>query len=98
MGELIDGVELHVCASAPKNATRQLKEFRILLPRKRTATTRRRYESELEKFLQSAPYLRGAAWRYLTPRAAVALQRSAKAIKQADRILSSMKKHRAQTQ
>ena len=91
MGDLIDGVEQQVSASAPKSATKQLKEFRSLLGRQRTAAARQHFESELEKFLQSAPHLRGAAWRHLTPMAVAALQRSAKALEEADHILSSRK-------
>ena len=92
MGDLIDGVERQVSASAPKSATKQLKDFRSLLGRQRTVAARQSFENKLEEFLQSAPHLRGAAWRHLTsPLAVAALQRSAKTLKEADRILGSRK-------
>ena len=91
MGDLIDGVELQVSASAPKSATKQLKDFRGLVGSQRTAAARQSFENKLEEFLQSAPYLRGAVWRHLTPLAVAALQRSAKTLKEADRILASRK-------
>ena len=96
--DLIDGVEQHVCASAPKSATTRLRQFRVLLPRARTPAARRLYERKLETFLQSAPYLRRAARRHLTPKAAAALKRSGKALEQADRLLKLSKERRAQAQ
>jgi len=96
MGDLIDGVEKQLCASAPKTITKQLKEFRSLLGSQRTAAARQRFDSKLEEFLQSAPPLRGAAWRYLTPLANAALHPS-KTLKEADRILSFRKINRAKS-
>jgi hypothetical protein len=95
MGDLIDGVEQQVSASAPKSATK-LKEFRSLVSSQRTAAARQHFESKLEEFLQSAPHLRDAAWRHLTPIADAALQRSAKALKEADQILTARRMSRQQ--
>jgi len=90
---LLDGVEKQLRPSAPKRARARLAEFRALAPAVRTTSDRRRYEVKLERFLQSAPYLRGAARRYLTPRAVAALHAATDAIKLAS---ATLRKYRAQ--
>src|SRR5205814_7532862 len=87
--DLIDGVEQHLCTSAPKGAHAQLREFRRRVSGVRTAQVRQRYERTLERFLQSAPYLRGAARRYLVPQAVALLKSSRETMKRSALFLAS---------
>ena len=84
---LIDGIERQLRSSTPKRARARLAEFRALVPTVRTTSDRRRYEVELEKLLQSASYFRGAAWRYLTPKAVAALHAATDVLKLASSVL-----------
>ena len=91
--DLIDGVEQHLCASAPKKAKEQLREFRKQSREARTAKAHALYERKLNRFLESAPYLRSAGRRYITPKVVDALTRATKALKEATCILKQFKEH-----
>ena len=86
--EILNGVERQLRPSAPKRARALLAEFRVRLSALRCSSDRRRYEVELEKFLESAPYLREAAWRYLTPKVVDALKTATEAAKLASSALA----------
>lgn len=62
---LIDGLERHLCASAPKSASLGLKSFRARVTSARTAGARGMVERDLDRFVESKPWLRAAASRYV---------------------------------
>jgi hypothetical protein len=65
MEALIAGVNRELPASAPAKTRVGLEAFRVRLTRRRLARGRKKFEQELEAFLQSDPMLRAAAERYI---------------------------------
>jgi hypothetical protein len=84
---LIEGTEAKLCASAPKRAHAALLQFREDVAKVRTTADQKRYERRLERLLQSAPYFRAAATRYLTPGVIKAVKQATDAILAATVIL-----------
>ena len=91
MREMVDGVARCLCASAPAAARAELSRARKTIEEARTAERRRRWERQFDALVESAPYFRGAAGRYLGPRiqtavtdAIATLNRLATAIKAID--------------
>lgn len=63
---LIDGLDAQLCPSAPRKAHTILKQFRTLALGAANARERKRIEKGLDLLVESTPYFRAAARRYLT--------------------------------
>ncbi len=91
MDDLLDGVEREVRFSARAKIKSSLNEFRTRLKEILTIQQRRHFEKELEAFLQSKPFLRGAAERYVCKKLIPALESATEAMTKANRILTKWK-------
>jgi hypothetical protein len=81
--ELIDGVQGEVGMQVPT-----LEEFRARLNDAAPVTEKRKsFEDEIETFLDSQPFLREAASRYLAKKASSAIETATAAMKEAQRFL-----------
>lgn len=73
MFETIDGLSAHLSASAPASARAQLVTVRRQTSAADNAAKRRRCESRVNALVESQPWFRGAAKRYLRPKVQQAL-------------------------
>lgn len=97
MEDLLNGVEGELRPSVPFKTKVVLKAFGKRLIEGRVARQRKRFEEELEAFLQSEPYLRAATKRYLKKRVIVALRESTRLLKRAAAMLSKHQFEQVQT-
>lgn len=88
MDDLIDGVEQELRYPARIRIKGSLNVFRTRLKEVRTARSRTHFEQDLEAFLKSKPFLRGAAERYVCKRMIPALDAATQAINQVIPILA----------
>lgn len=88
--DLLDGVERQSKAAPAKSALAGLRKFRRQLDTVRNPSERARYEAELEKFLESKPQLKAAAWRHLTNEAVAALHAARVAVKDASDVVTDL--------
>jgi|SRR5579862_2543751 len=65
MDDLLEGALGELSPSAPRGARAALNELRARLKPIRTTRQLRRFEREVEAFLQGKPFLRAATQRYL---------------------------------
>ena len=61
----IDGLEQNLCRSAPKHLRSELQAFRVRLATIRGQVARRRFECELDSYVESTPAPRAAGKRYI---------------------------------
>lgn len=64
--ELLDGVEAELCPSTPIRARAVLASYREAVDAAKSRTARRSLERTIDICIQSKPYYRAAARRYLT--------------------------------
>jgi hypothetical protein len=83
MDDLLDGALEELSPSAPRGARAALNELRARLKPIRTTRKLRRFEREVETFLQSKPFLRAATQRYLDKKALRLLKAANAALKRA---------------
>ena len=88
MEDFLDGVERKLRPSAPLKAKVTLNAFRKRLSEGHVARRRKRFEKELEAFLQSEPYLRAATKRYLKEKTIAAVGKAMKLLKRAAAVLA----------
>lgn len=91
--DLTRGVERELRASAPSKARIALREFRSRAKRCRLKRERRRFDRELEAFLQSTPYLRAATKRHLRRIAIPILKRTVRVLKRVVRVYKTIAKN-----
>ena len=95
MMELLDGVQRELGSAVPNKTKAALDTFRGRLEETSTARRRKRFEGELEAFLQSKPALRGASERYLGERIPPAIEAAVAAMMRALTFLRTTRKDRA---
>ena len=89
--DIIDGVEQEVHRTARIDIKSSLNAFRTRLKEVRTIQKRRHFEQDLEAFLESKRFLRGAAERYVCKKMTPALEAATAAINRANTILAKAK-------
>jgi hypothetical protein len=62
--ELLDGVETHLCPSAPRRARTVLAAYRLKAAAAESKNVQKRLEREIETCLQGKSYYRAAGRRY----------------------------------
>lgn len=62
---MIDGLGQNLCRSAPKRLRSELQAFRVRLTTIRGQVERRRFECDLDSYVNSSPALRAAGNRWL---------------------------------
>jgi len=95
MKELIDGVQGELGPTIPTKTSVVLHTFRKRLDEKLGGRKRKRFEQELEAFLQSKRSLRAASKRYLRKKMSPAIRAAIAALKRAQRLLAQRKRLRA---
>jgi hypothetical protein len=95
MKELIDGVQGELGPTIPTKTRVVLHTFRTRLDEKLGGRRRKRFEQELEAFLQSKRALRAASKRYLRNKMSPAIKAAIAALKRARRLLAQRKRLRA---
>jgi hypothetical protein len=88
MEDFLDGVESHLRSSTPARTRLALNAFRVRLKAARIAGGRKRFEQELESFIDKNLAVRGAAEQYLSSIMVPAIEAANVALKRADRILT----------
>ena len=94
MEELIDGVQGELGSTIPTKTNVALHTFRKRLDENLGARRRKRFEQELEAFLQSKRALRSASKRYLRKKIRRVLKATTATLKRAQRLLSQRKRLR----
>jgi hypothetical protein len=92
MEELIDGVQRELGSTIPTKSRAALHTFRKRLEKNLGGPKRKRFEQELEAFLQSKPALRAASKRFLHKKfkaVTAALKRTRRLLRKRLRALSS---------
>jgi hypothetical protein len=92
MEELIDGVQRELGSTIPTKTKVALHTFRKRLDENLGARRRKRFEQELEAFLQSKRALRAAAKRYLRKKMPPAIKAAISALKRARRLLAKARR------
>jgi hypothetical protein len=92
MADLIDGVERELRSKAQIKVEGSLNVFRMRLKEVRTIRTRKQFEQELEAFLRSKPFLRGAAGRYVRKKAIPLIEAAVAALNEAVPFLAKGKR------
>jgi hypothetical protein len=87
MEDFLDGVERQLRSSAPARTRLALNAFRVRLKAARIAGGRKRFEQELEGFIDKNLAVRGAAERYLSTIMVPAVEAANVALRRADKIL-----------
>lgn len=87
MFETVDGLTAHLSASAPASARAQLAGIRVQVSAADNAARRRRCESRVNTLVESQPWFRGAAKRYLLPKVQQAMLEATRVWIQAVRAL-----------
>lgn len=88
MKDLLDGVERELGPSLRIKTRAALDAFRTRLNKARAAPSRKLFEKKLEAFLESEPFLQGAAKKYLRKKTLPALEAAVAALKRAQRFLT----------
>ena len=70
---IVDGLERHLCPSAPKMARLQLAQLREYVSKARTAKTRKLWERRCDRLAESTPFFRGATRRHIGAQADIAI-------------------------
>jgi hypothetical protein len=91
MEELIDGVQGELGSAIPTKTRAALLTFRKRLEENLGERRRKRFEQELEAFLQSKPALRAASKRYLRKRIRTVIKATITTLKRARRVLAQRK-------
>jgi len=94
MEELLDGVQQELGSTVPIKTKVALDTFRKRLDETLVARRRKRFEQELEAFLQSKRALRAAAKRYLRKKIPPAIEAAVAVMKQALAVLAKYKTKR----
>ncbi len=94
MEELIDGVQGELGSTIPTKTKVALHTFRKRLDENLGDRRRKRFEQELEAFLQSKRALRAASKRYLRKKIPPAIKAAIGALKRARRLLAQGKRKR----
>ena len=81
MEELLDGIERELRSSAPARTRLALNAFRVRLRAARIAGGQKRFEQELERFIDADFAVRGAAERYISTIMAPAIEAANVALK-----------------
>ena len=92
MKELIDGVQAELPPRAKTRAV--LQTFRKRLEKNLGRRRQKRFEQELEAFLQSKPALRAASKRYLRKKLRPLIKAAIASLKRAQRLLARHKRPR----
>jgi hypothetical protein len=87
MEDLLDGIEGELRPSTRLRAKKSLRPFRTRLSRSLTARERKRFERELEAFLQGEPIVRAASKRFLKKRVNEVVGRAVLTLKRAETVL-----------
>jgi len=83
----VNGLERHLCISAPKKAHTQLRQMRLAVEAARTSKLRTRWERKLDALVESTPWFRGASRRYLTPLVTKTVAEAVSTLKELDAVL-----------
>ena len=94
MDELIDGVQGELGSTIPTKTKVALHTFRKRLDENLGGRRRKRFEQELEAFLQSKRALRAASKRYLRKKMSPAIKAAIATLKRARRLLAQRKRLR----
>jgi len=94
MEELIDGVQGEMDSRVPTKTRAALHTFRKRLEKNLGRRRLKRFEQELEAFLQSKPVLRAASKRYLRKKARPLIKAAIAALKRARRLLAQHERPR----
>jgi len=94
MAYFLDGVERELGSPVSVKTKMALDAFRRQLSEGRIIRRHKRFEQELEIFLQSEPFLRGAAERYLTKKIGPAIEAAIAALEQARSFLAKVRTKR----
>jgi transketolase len=94
MEELIDGVRRELRSTIPTKTRTVLHTFRKRLKERLGGRRRKRFEQELETFLQSKPALRAASKRYLRKKMPPLIKAAIATLKRARRLLAQRKRPR----
>ena len=92
MPDFIDGVERELRLPAPRKTKVILEAFRTRLAKAGTIKSRKRFERELESFLQSDSALRAAATRYLRKKIPPIVAAAVETLKRAEPFLANRAK------
>ena len=92
MAGLIDGVQRELGSTIPTKTKVALHTFRKRLGENQGARKRKRFEQELEAFLQSNRALRAAASRYLRKKMPPVIKAAISALKRARRLLAKARR------
>ena len=95
--EMVNGLERRLCISAPKKARAQLRQMRDDVNRARTSRLRKRWERKLDALVESAPWFRAAAKRYLSPLVKETLLDALRTLKRANLVLRKAAHQRPST-
>jgi hypothetical protein len=93
MAEFIDGIERQIPSSASARTRLALNALRARLKASRIAGGRKRFEQDLEDFIQNNVAVRGAAERYLCSIMIPAVEAANVALKKADKFLRRARAH-----
>jgi hypothetical protein len=85
--DTVNGLERHLCISAPRKAHSELRQMRSAVDQARTSNLRKRWERKLNGLVESAPWFRGAAKRYIKPLVTEALADAVRTLKRLDSVL-----------
>jgi hypothetical protein len=88
MEDFLDGIERQLPSSAPARTTLALNAFRLRLKAPRVAGGRKRFEQELEAFIDKNLAVRGAAERHLSTTMVRSVEAADVALRRADKILA----------
>jgi uncharacterized protein (DUF2267 family) len=94
MEELIDGVQRELGSTIPTKTRAALHTFRERLEKNLGRRRRKRFEQELEAFLQSKPALRAASKRYIRKKMRPLIKATIATLKRARRLLAQHKRPR----
>lgn len=94
MEELINGVQQELGSPTPTKTRVALHTFRERLDENLGGRKRKRFEQELEAFLQSKRALRAASKRYLRKKIRRVIKATTATLKRAQRLLAKRKRRR----
>lgn len=95
MVETIDGLTANLSASTPASARAQLAAARVQISAADSAARRRRCESRVNALVESQPWFRGAAKRYLRPTVQQAMLEATRVWIRAVRVLPAKERRAA---
>jgi hypothetical protein len=94
MEGLIKGAESEFRSSTPAKTRMALNEFRLRLRARRVAGGQKKFEKELEAFLQRDPLLRAATERHLVKQIKLTCDRMVTVLKKVEPALADFRKKR----